>query len=307
VLNQSQTRVIDPILSNVVLGYRNGQLIGDKLFPRVPVGVSGGTIIRFGKEAFQTGNYKRAPGAATKRVDYGYAGDKYALAEEALEAKVPRERLRDASKVPGIDIASGAVKLVMAKLLLSTELEQATLAITAGNYDNNHKVALAGTDKWSDPASKPSVQIRTYREAVRSSAGVYPNTLILGAQAFNALAENPSILDKTKYTSKDSITPAILAALWELDEVVIGEAVQSDDAGTMTDVWGNNAVLAYVAKASTTIEEPSYGYTYVMEGHPIVEMPYWDNNTKSWIYGVTYERAPLLTSITSGFLIQTPN
>ena len=36
----------------------------------------------------------------------------------------------------------------------------------------------------------------------------------------------------------------------------------------------------------------------------MVEVPYYDNNAKSWIYGVGYERAPQLTGITAGFLIQ---
>lgn len=306
-LNQSQTRVIDPILSNIVFGYRNGTFVGDKLFPRVPVPVAGGTIIQFGKEAFKLYNSKRAPGGATKRIDYGYSGAKYSLIEDSLEAKVPRERLRDASKVPGLDLASGAVKLVMDVVLLGIEYEQAALATTAGNYDNNHKIALAGTDKWSDPASKPAVQIRTYREAVRASVGVYPNKLTLSAQAFNALVENPSILERFKYTSKDSITPAMLAALFELEEVNVGTAVTSDDAGTMSDVWGNNAILSYSPTNPTSVDQPSFGYTYVMEGQPMVEVPYYDNNAKSWIYGVTFERQALLTAITSGFLIQTPN
>ena len=43
-----------------------------------------------------------------------------------------------------------------------------------------------------------------------------------------------------------------------------------------------------------------------MRGHPLVETPYWDGNTKSWIYGVSYERAPVLAGMSAGYLISSP-
>jgi hypothetical protein len=305
-LNQQQTRLIDPILSSIAFGYRNGAMVGDHLFPRIPVPISGGTIIQFGKEAFKAYNSLRAPGGATKRIDFGYAGAKYALVEDALEAKVPFERQRDARLVPGIDIASSAVKLILSVQSLALEVSQATLATTAANYDNAHKVALAGTDKWSNAAGDPGVQMRSYREAVRASIGIYPNVLVLGAAAFNAAAENPIVKDRFKYTSHESVTAEMLAGYFNVKKVVVGEAVVSDDAGNMSDVWGNNGVLAYVPESASNQEEPSYGYTYVMEGHPMVEEPYQERNAKSWIYPVTFERQALQTAILSGFLIQNP-
>lgn len=39
-----------------------------------------------------------------------------------------------------------------------------------------------------------------------------------------------------------------------------------------------------------------------MEGHPFVEEPYFERNIKSWIYGVTYERAPVLAGVSAGYL-----
>lgn len=306
-MNAKQVRVIDSILSSIALGYKHPVHVGSRLFPAVPVSLSGGQVLEFGKESFKLYRTRRAPGAATRRIEFGYLGKPFALVQDALEAKVPLEHLRDARQVPGIDLAKGAINLVQAVMSLSLEYEQAQIATNAANYGATLKVALAGADKWSDAASTPAKDIREYREAVRAATGIYPNTLLLGAPAFNALAENPSVLERFKYTSKDSITPAMLAALFELEEVVVGTAVTADDASNMSDVWGNNAVLAYVPKAPTSREEPSYGYTYVMEGHPAVEEPYYDKNARSWIYPVTYERVPVLTGIASGFLIQNPN
>ena len=51
-------------------------------------------------------------------------------------------------------------------------------------------------------------------------------------------------------------------------------------------------------------EDPSYGYTYTLTGHPFVEEPYQDRNPKSWLYPVSYNRACVLSGITSGYLVQ---
>lgn len=190
--------------------------------------------------------------------------------------------------------------------LLELEYEQGVMATDATQYDANHKIALSGTSKWSDPSCVITPTIDTYREAIRSTVGIYPNVMVLSAQAFNAAKNNPSILDKFKYTSSDSVSADMLAKLWNLNKVVVGEAVTADDAGNMTDIWGNNAVLAYVPATPTALEEPSYGYTYTMEGHPLVEEAYYDNSAKAWVYGVGFERIPVLSGITSGFLVQTP-
>ena len=80
------------------------------------------------------------------------------------------------------------------------------------------------------------------------------------------------------------------------------------DDDTFSDIWGNNAVLAYVApEGMAAVPTPSYGYTYTMEGHPLVEQPYWENGSKSWIYGTTMERSPVLTGMAAGYLFQNPN
>jgi hypothetical protein len=305
-MSPSQVRVIDPILTTVAIGYRNPQFVGGVLFPRVPVEISGGQVLEFGKEDFLKYNIRRAPGSDTKRISFGYLGKPFALLQDALDVPIPREFQRDASVMPGIDLGTRATQKGMRVVTKSLEEEQAAIALNAANYDANHKVALAGADKWSDPASLPGPQLDDYREAVRASTGEYPNVMVVGATAFKALRNNPSVIDRFKYTSKESITAAMLAALYELDVVAVARSITSDDAGVFSDIWGNNAVLAYVPQQLTGIEEPSYGYTYTMVGHPLVEQPYWDPKAKSWVYGVAMERAPVLTGITAGFLIQNP-
>ncbi|MEW5727728.1 MAG: hypothetical protein AB1918_07875 [Pseudomonadota bacterium] len=306
ILNTAGVRVVDPILTTHVQGYRHPGNVGHLLFPRVPVGVSGGQVLEFGKESFKLYNARRAPGTDTKRIQFGYAGKPFALKQDALEAAVPREWMRDASKIPGIDLARRAVNVVQGAIELGRENEKASIATDAANYDANHKLALAGGDKWSADTGKPVKDITDGKEAVRATIGVRPNTLVLSPLAWNAARENPSVIERFKFTTPGPITLEQFAKLVEIETIVVGEAVYADDAGDFHDVWGNAAVLAYVPRASEGMEQPSYGYTYTMEGHPSVEKPYWDDRAKSWVYGVTNEDAPLLTGMVAGFLFQDP-
>lgn len=304
-MTPGQARVVDPILSTHALGYRNGNLVARSLFPIGFVAAYGGKITEFGAEAFKLYNSQRAPGTATKRIQFGYQGKPYAIVPSALEAVVPRELMRDASQVPGINLASRAVNTVLRSMNLEHEYNCAQLARTAGNYDTAHKVALTGTSRWTGAASDPSADVAAGKEAVRSSIGVYPNLAVVSAKAFAACQNNAKILDRIKYTSKDSVTAEILARLWGVAKVEVGEATVADASSTLGDVWGNDVILAYTNISSDpNVEEPSYGFTYTIEGHPLVEQPYWDASAKSWVYGVSFDNQPVLSGITAGFLIQ---
>lgn len=305
-LNPTSVRVIDPILSTVVQGYQSNERVGRYLFPSVPVSVAGGQVLTFGKEAFRLYNARRAPGGATKRIEFGYLGAPYALVQDALEAKVPREFLRDAAQVPGIDLAKSAVNLVMDAATLSLENEQARIATNTANYDANHKLTLAGGDKWSADTGKPLNNIGDGIEAVRKSTGKRPNVALLSAQAWTAAKSNPQVTERFKYTQSGPVTVAQFAQLIEVENVAVADSAYADDDDEFQDVWGNNVVLAFAPQKSAGIQQPSYGYTYTMLGNPLVEAPYYDNNTKSWVYGVGYERAAVLTGQLAGFLIQGP-
>lgn len=310
-LTNRGVRIIDPILSVFTQGYRNAQYIGEKLFPRVPVSVSGGQIIEFGREAFQLTNMRRTPGGATKRVQFGYLGKPFTLLEDALEVPVPREHQRDASVAIGIDLGQRAARIGMSKVLLQLEVDQAALATNAANYPAANKVVLAGASKWSASTGNPLTDVDAGREAIRSAVGIYPNVAVMSAKAFIAAKNNPNVIGRFQYNSTtpvdaSTITEAMMAGLFNVDQLVVGKAIVTGDDGTSTDIWGNNVVLAYVPVSAEFQEEPSYGYTYTMNGNPLVEVPYWDENSKSTIYGVTMERAPVLSGISSGYLIQAP-
>ncbi|MCJ8142961.1 major capsid protein [Ancylobacter sp. A5.8] len=306
-MNSRQAQVIDPILSTQARGYTNQEFIGHRILPFADIPNRSMKVIRFGKDAFRRYmNTRRAPGAETMRLQFGYASDPVALTQEALEALVPDEISGDAQRVPGIDLASVSINAVQDIIGLGREVEIAGMVRNAANYDANHKVALAGADKWSDPDSDPAKDVREAREAVRRSIGRYPNVLAIGPDVFNALSEHPKITARFVHTSSDSVTEAMLAKYFNLDEVIVGKAVALPDTAADTDladdVWGNDALLFY--RAGSNFLVPAFGYTYRLSGYPLVEQPYYERNRKSWAYPVTEEYRPYVTGAEGGFLFQ---
>ena len=306
-LNTRTAAVIDPILSNHARGYRNATFISEALFPRVSIPNRTMTVLKFGKEAFRKLNTRRAPGSNVKRVQYGYGSDTVSLVQDALEGVVPIEHQQEAEKVPGIDLGAHAINMILDVVDLGLEFDAAQLARNPASYDADHKLTLAGADRWTDGASDPGKDIGDARNVVRGFIGRRPNTLVLGPSAAAALKNHPKVKEQFKYVSKDSITLEMLAAFFELDRVVAGDAVylpeNAADTAKASDIWGDDAILAYVPTGGNFMV-PSYGYTYELMGYPQVEVPYYSRETKSWIYPTTTERKPYLVGADAGFLFQ---
>lgn len=305
-MTPAQARVIDPILSEIARGYKNAQMVGGTLFPTVPVDQRGGQVIEFGKEDFRLYATGRTPGSNTKRVQYGYLGKPFALKQHALEGTVPFEIMQEANKVPGIDMGRIAVMRTQNIIALRLEKDQADKARTLANYAASNRVTLAGTAQFNDYAnSDPNAVIEAGKEAVRAKIGRRPNKAVIGAAVFSKLQYHPQLVDRIKYTGRDSVTAELLAQLWKLDKVEIGEAVYADSTDAFVDVWGKDIVLAFTDTSGLNDAGlPSYGYTYRMRAHPIVEVPYQDRNAKSWVYPVTDEVDPVIAGAEAGYLVQ---
>lgn len=303
-MNPAQARVIDPVLTQIARGYRNAILAGAALFPYVPVGARGGRVIQFGKEHFRLYNTARAPGGQVARVTAGYGSLQYALEQHGIEEAVPYELMDDAAKVPGVDLGAAAVNRGQDIIGLRLEKAQADLARNDAAYASTNKVTLSGTDQWSDPGSDPIGDIEAAKEAIRTQIGARPNTLLIGGAVFAALKVHPKITDRIKYTSREVATPDLLAALFGVTTVAVGDAVYQG-ASAMADVWGGDAILAYTALGGIAdAGRPSYGYTYRLDGAPVVEEPYQDRSIRSWVYPVFDEVSPVIAGADAGFLFR---
>jgi hypothetical protein len=307
----------NPVLSNLLLGYGQGSYIAETLFPRLPTALRGFSLPRIGNERFQKYQLRRAPGAATKRIDIHYDGQTYTVNQYSVDVPIPRELIEESEAAArfnltaNLDISRIAMKTASEVLLLDYEIEAAELALAAAGYPASNTLAFTSTTKWSAATGTPVTDIRTASDVVRAKVGKRPNRLIVSTPVLRALEVNAQIKTYFPSTHLGPATMSDLTSILGVDEIVVGDAVWRDGDNDAQDVWGNAAILAYApaftgGSSDISLAEPAFGFTSVLEGHPFAEPPRYDADSKSWIYGATYERLANIVTPEAGFLFQSP-
>ncbi len=313
--NLSDTRVIDPVLSTLARGYRHAMFVFPYLFPFAMVGQRGGTVISFRAEDFVKRDLIRAPGASRQRLNVGYDGEKYVLDQRSLDGTLPIERLEEAWAVPGIDLGRNTVNTVMQSIGLQIEIQAAELATSSDNYSGTHTKVLAGESQWSHANSKPAQAVEDVKKLIRQGIGLNPNTMVIGVDVYDQLVNHPDVIDRIKHTQgltvqmrdgETVVNPGKLANYFGVQHLAVAEA-QKGEVGKFSSVWGKNVILAYTGmssleQASAAMGEPSFGYTYRLNGYPIAREPWLDPQHDSWIYPVTCEDSSVIAGKDAGYL-----
>ncbi|MDR1351481.1 MAG: major capsid protein [Zoogloeaceae bacterium] len=308
----------NPVLTGLLLGMTQGDLIAETLFPRLPTALRGFTLGKIGYEHMQQYNLRRAPGSATKRIEINYEGVTYTVKQYSVEVPLPRELIQESEAMRRMNVGTNlnvsqiAMTTAAAVLALGYEIEAATLAADPTLYPSGNTAALTGSAKWSDEDGKPVSDILEAAEVIRGKTGRRPNTLLLSPGAFAAVRTNPEVRSYLSMTQLGPATLDQLKTIFNVASIVIGDAVWKDGKAASHDVWGNNALLAYVPSSfggnqnNINLAEPAFGFTSVLEGNPFAEQPYYEDPSKSWIFGATFERECVVATPEAGFLFQTP-
>jgi len=268
----SGLRVVDPILTNLARGYTNADSIADIAFPIVGgLTLESSVYILFGKEAFRLYNTERAIRGNSNRIAPGKpSSDKYVMTEHDLEYPIDYREDQDAA----FALQKYATNLVVAGIQLRREKLAADLACNPANYGAGNKLALAGDDCFSEPASDPVGVTQDGDEALRSQIAKRSNIIIVGASTLSLWKKHPQFLARIKSTENKVVTKAIIEEVLE-KKIVVGEMIYTDDAGNAFDIWGDMMLMLYQPAAVTgqerTMYEPSYGYTFRKKNKPVVD------------------------------------
>lgn len=300
----SKLRVVDPVLTNLAVGYTNEQLVGDQLMPFVPVDKEGGKIPLFGKEHFKVYATERALRAKSNRINPEDIGSvDVALDEHDLE--YPIDYREDAESA--FPLQARATNTVVEGIRLRHEAMVAGMVQNPANYAASNKIALSGTSRFTDDTSDPEGVVSDAKAAVRSKIVKEPNTLVIGYATWRVLKRHPQLRAILSDTRPRLVQIADLREIFEIENIVIGKAVKADDAGLTSDIWGDNMVLAYVPKASgdRSPYEPSFGYTLRKKGNPVVDTRTEDGKIE--LIRNTDIFRPFLLGADAGFLISDTN
>ena len=267
----SNLRVVDPVLTNLAIGYTNAALVAETLMPFVYTDKEGGKIPKFGKEAFKIYRTERALRAESNRMspeDIGSVDvvlDEHDLEypidyREAAESAFPLQRL--------------AVNTVTEAIRLRHEFMVASIVQNPNSYGVGNKLILSGTSQFTHKDSDPEGVVDDAKDAVSAKIAKDPNTMVIGKSAWRALKRHPQLKAILSDDRSRLVQLADLREIFEIENIVVGKAIKADDRGATSDIWGDNIVLAYVPqnKSEQRSEfEPSFGYTLRKRGQPVVD------------------------------------
>lgn len=243
-----QDVVIDPALSNVSIKFTNDTFIADQVFPVMPVVKQTGKYYVYDKANLRIDRTERAAGSGANEVDFGLSTASFSCDDHALKGFVADE-IQDQAEA-ALNPLVDETEMITEKLLLDRENNLATILTDTAQVTQN--TTLSGTSQWSDYSnSSPVTDIRTARTTIHAASFKKPNTLILGKQVFDALCDHPEIIERVKYSALGVITAELLARVFQLEKILVGEAGKNTAVEGQTDslsyVWGKHAVVCYIA------------------------------------------------------------
>lgn len=240
------------------------------VFPTIPVQKQSDVYWEWPKEAwFVGGAEKRAPNTKSRGRNVPLRTASYRADVYALHDGIPDQVRANADE--GINLDEVASRFLQQSMLITKEQDWANTYFKSGVWANNE---AAGTDfaAWDNfSLSDPQDDIERARVGMKKTTGIMPNTLVVSLQVHKSLKLHPLLRDQVKYTSADSLTPALIARLLEVERYVILGAVVNDvaddqEASDFKFIAGNHAAMFYVPSAPSLMT-PSAGYSFAWTGY----------------------------------------
>jgi hypothetical protein len=254
---------IQPELTAIAIGYRNTRLIADSVLPRIPVG----------KQDFKYLVYNLADGYTVPDTKVGRKGRVNEVEFSATELTSSTEDFGLEDPIPQADIENAPVNYdplgrgaegITDLILLDREVRAAGIVFNAATYGASNKTTLAGTSQFSDFANSDPIAII---QGSLDACIMRPNVMTIGRPAFSVLSRHPKLCKAIYGNNTDAgiVTAAQIAQLFELEELLVGEAFlntsKKGQAVALSRVWGKHIALTYRDKNATTRGRMSFGYT----------------------------------------------
>lgn len=258
--------VVDPALSNVSIKYTNDTFIADLLFPVFKTAKQTGKYFQYDKSNLRVDQTTRAAGAGANEIDFGVTlSGVFYCDDHALKGFVADEvqDQAEAALNPLID----ETEIITEKMMLDRETNASNIMSNTSTLTQN--VILSGTAQWSDyNNSDPVGDIRLARTTVHQNTFKKPNTLVLSKLTYDILIEHPQIIERIKYSALGVVTPELMARVFQVEKVIVGEAGSNTAKEGQTDVlayiWGKHAWLVYISP-KTSLKMITFGLNFTYQ------------------------------------------
>ncbi|GEN36115.1 major capsid protein [Aneurinibacillus danicus] len=266
----------DVLLTNIAVGYRNGQFIADKVFPALPmVSKQSDRYKVFGMDDFKVFDDKIAPNGRTNEITYGESEDTYFCDGHGLKRPISKQEYANSDNQD--ELEKSATRLTTNLVLLNKEIDAANKTMNPASYAPGLSTTMGTTTldnifgkKWTDPTSDPVRQIDKAKEIIHTNSGIRPNKLVLSEKVYTALKNHPQFIELIKYSQTGIVTKDLLKAALGVDDIYIGEALRTVNGfgavppgkpEALNYIWGNSAALLYITPTPDPTS-PTFGYTF---------------------------------------------
>jgi hypothetical protein len=264
---------VDPILTNLSVGYPDQNLYGLALMPETPVRTQSGRYRVFDRSNWIIVPSRREPGTVANEIQGGkWSEDVFMTQEHSLQAPVLDEERQQLTSQGGLanDVFGGdlqldpeadAVDLVMGSIMREHEKKVADLVRNTANYAAGNFVTLAGAQQWTDYTfvtagdeysivSDPVGAIMTGMRTIYSKTGRYPNTLAIPTLGVGFIENHPRIVKR--FSNFTLTNPDAFRQLTGFEGRILtvdsayNAADNIDAAEIITDLWGKDVWLGIV-------------------------------------------------------------
>jgi len=259
-----ETFHIDGPLSDIAIAYKQEDFIADRIFPQVPVDKQSDKYFVWAKGPWLRNSVeRRAPGDEYPEGRMTLSDDEYYCKLYHLGYGIPDEDVQNQDQAVELEI-TGAEWLAQ-QFMLNRELALAGDIFATSKWETD-VVGGTGFTQWDDyDNSDPVKDVNTGKQTIQKSTGQRANTLVIGQEVLDILAEHPNLLEKFKYTSPGILDAEEVRKALKVDILLVGGSVYDSGAegGTASNgyIWGKNALLLHVP-ARPGLRVPAAGYTF---------------------------------------------
>lgn len=226
-----RSQMVTGPLQNISIAYRNMNYVADRVFPILDGVDPKCKILKYQKGAwFRDEAGIRAPGTRSKRGGFPVTGVSLSTEEYSFASEVTKEdrRLAKSQNAPPLKPDQDAIEFAADRIDLKKERRVASV-VTGTTWVDGNSGGEDAEGLWSPAGSTNTLiaDITKGSKAIKSATGLTPNVLLIDYATYMAAKECEAILDKIKYTERGVLTRDLLAAILDLSEVLVADAVYS--------------------------------------------------------------------------------
>lgn len=274
---------VNAVLTTMNVMHTQGSFAANKMFAVVPIEEQTFRFKVFDRaDALRTDARKRTPGSLAAQKTIGIT-ETSGFAEEIAIASI----LPDEDRATKDSIVDDALQSEMLSqdCLIRRDLDFALVFLANAVWGNTDQVGVAaapganGFVFWDAANASIFTNVKAWKRTVKLACGRWPNVACITPDVWDVITDDPDIVDRIKHTMGPIavVTKELVAALFELEEIVVIDSVRTtsaEGAATFTSSFMDTEkmLLAYREK-SPSKRKPAAGYTFTWAKYDQIKEP----------------------------------